>query len=121
MIVLTNLLCAPYSIWGVSRAVSVHERGESGWYGTPPGKQQGRSSKAEWALVLWGSARKDVMSLRWLLILAILMVSCNEGKTTPPRDTGLSFVLGGSWFQRSERGLSGNYLTVDFKVSAPYI
>ena len=81
----------------------------------------GRSSKAGWALVLWGSEGKDIMGPRCLLVLAIIFASSKEGETTPPRDSSLSFVLGGSWFQRSERGQSGNYLTLDFKVSKTLI
>ena len=83
--------------------------------------RRGRSSKAGWALVLWVSEGKDVMGARCLLVLAIILASSKEGETTPPRDSSLSFVLGGSWFQRSERGQSGNYLTLDFKVSKPFI
>ena len=57
--------------------------------------------------------RKDMA--KFLLFFAMLGTGVLLDPVPPAQDTSIGFVLGGSWFSRSQRGIEGTYLKTDFK------
>ena len=57
--------------------------------------------------------RKDMATF----LLLFVMVTTGELLDPGPKaqDTSVGFVLGGSWFARSQRGVAGTYLRSEFK------
>ena len=57
--------------------------------------------------------RQDMASFS--LLLLILTAGVLMDPVPKAQDTSLGFVLGGSWFARSQRGVAGTYLRSEFK------
>ena len=57
--------------------------------------------------------RQDMVS--FLLLLLISTAGVLMDPVPKAQDTSLGFVLGGSWFSRSQRGVAGTYLRSEFK------
>ena len=57
--------------------------------------------------------RQDMAS--FLLLFLMLTTGVLMDPVPKAQDTSLGFVLGGSWFARSQRGVAGTYLRSEFK------
>ena len=57
--------------------------------------------------------RQDMVS--FLLLLLISTAGVLMDPVPKAQDTSLGFVLGGSWFACSQRGVAGTYLRSEFK------
>ena len=56
---------------------------------------------------------KDMATL--LLLFVMLATGVLLDPVPKAQDTSVGFVLGGSWFSRSQRGVAGTYLRSEFK------
>ena len=57
--------------------------------------------------------RKDMAT--FLLLFVMLTTGVLLDPVPKAQDTSVGFVLGGSWFARSQRGVAGTYLRSEFK------
>ena len=61
--------------------------------------------------------RQDMVS--FLLLLLISTAGVLMDPVPKAQDTSVGFVLGGSWFARSQRGVAGTYIRSEFKEVKP--